>query len=61
MTCEACCREFQPNGRSKYCPHCGFNNGRGWWPRRDDKPARAKTARQESYSKKAHEKQMHAA
>ena len=36
MTCEACGREFVARSRSrkaKDCPYCGFNNGRGWWPR----------------------------
>ena len=36
MTCQACCREFKQERRRKYCPHCGFNNGRGWWPREED-------------------------
>ena len=36
MTCEACCREFKRKRWSVDCPHCGFNNGRGWWPRSDD-------------------------
>lgn len=36
MTCESCCREFVAEGRSKDCPYCGFNNGRGSWPRSDD-------------------------
>ena len=36
MTCEACCRDFKQTRHSKDCPYCGFNNGRGWWPRSDD-------------------------
>ena len=36
MTCESCCREFKATRRSRDCPHCGFNNGRGSWPRSDD-------------------------
>jgi hypothetical protein len=36
MTCESCCREFTATRQSRDCPHCGFNNGRGSWPRSDD-------------------------
>jgi hypothetical protein len=36
MTCESCCREFKATRRSRDCPHCGFNNGRGSWPRSND-------------------------
>ena len=36
MTCQACCREFKATRRSRDCPHCGFNNGRSWWPRSND-------------------------
>lgn len=33
MTCESCCREFKATRRPKDCPHCGYNNGAGGWPR----------------------------
>jgi len=36
MTCESCCREFKASRRSRDCPHCGFNNGTGSWPRSND-------------------------
>ena len=36
MTCESCCREFKATARSRDCPYCGFNNGRGSWPRSND-------------------------
>ena len=36
MTCESCCREFKATARSRDCPYCGFNNGRGPWPRSND-------------------------
>ena len=35
-SCEACGREFTPVRRRATCPYCGFNNGRGSWPRSDD-------------------------
>ena len=38
MTCQACGREFKSTRYSKYCPNCGFNNGRGWWPRLECAP-----------------------
>jgi len=52
MTCEACCREFQPKRRTKDCPYCGFNNGRGWWPRTDDIAGRKAAEEREKQQEK---------
>ena len=52
MTSEACCREFQPKGRSKECPHSGFNNGRGWWPRTNDIAGRTAAEQREKQKKR---------
>ena len=57
ITCEACCREFKPGDRDKYCPRCGFHNGRGWWPRRGDAAAAEKSRRRENRSRKKRELQ----
>ena len=42
MTCDACCREFRADRHDKDCPYCGYNNGKGWWPRSDAAGAAAK-------------------
>jgi len=35
ISCEACCRDFR-TGRGTDCPYCGYNNGKGSWPRSND-------------------------
>jgi len=35
MSCEACCRDFRTS-RGTDCPYCGYNNGKGSWPRSND-------------------------
>ena len=61
MTCGACCREFEAKKRSRYCPFCGFNNGRGWWPRRGDKNDRVKAERSRKRAGKERGRQTDAA
>ena len=52
MTCESCCREFKATRHSRDCPYCGFNNGRGWWPRTSDVAGRLEADRREKQIKK---------
>ena len=54
MTCKACCREFKSGMRGRNCPYCGFNNGRGWWPRTDDVPGRLAAEQREKQLEKEH-------
>ena len=52
ITCESCCREFEAKGRSRDCPHCGFNNGGGWWPRTKDVAGRRAAEQREKQHRK---------
>ena len=52
MSCEACCREFDSKGRRWDCPHCGFNNCPGWWPRTKDMAGRLAAERREKHLQK---------
>ena len=52
MTCDSCCREFHAVGHGMDCPYCGYNNGRGWWPRSDDPVGVAAAKAEEKQFKK---------
>jgi len=32
--CDCCGRDFHHAAFEKFCTYCGYNNGPGWWPRR---------------------------
>ena len=47
-TCDACGRDFRGPGRSRTCPHCGFNNNpRDPMPRSKASLARIEERRRE--------------